>query len=156
MNPSYRDIFEPDEGSLLQVMVFDTASQDWQCMLQILQTKYVTVYSEDGTVTNLPPIDQIWLTRLQKSLTFEILLPGFTVNTHFFTPEEIELNILPDDIDSQEKANAFFEFMLLMADTLGRNVYLAPEHGSASSEELRKMAICVAEPGRPAIHFLNT
>jgi len=58
------------------------------------------------------------------------MLPGFTVNSHFFLTDEIELNLLPEEVNSREKADAVFALIKGIAQLLGRR-FMWQEHGSA-------------------------
>jgi len=84
----------------------------------------------------------------------EILLPGFTVNCHFLPTSDIEMNVNPEDIDSFQKAEAVFQLMSDMAVQLNREVYLVPEFGSATRENIRSLALCVADPRGPSLRCL--
>jgi hypothetical protein len=142
----YRDIFVPDSGALRDIFVFDVTAVHWQSLLHFLSANYVLIYSEDGVVEPLPEFSTIWQRHEQKSLTLEVLLPGFTINAHFFLNDQIELNLLPEDVDSPEKAEAVFTLIKAVARLLKKEVFLVQEHGSATPEELRQMAICSCDP----------
>ncbi len=51
------------------------------------------------------------------------------MNCHFFCVEEIELDLLPNEVDTEEKAEAVFEFMAEVGRMLMREVVLTPENG---------------------------
>jgi hypothetical protein len=152
----YREIFAPDSGALLDIYVFDVTAVDWQAVLNFLSAQYVLVYSEDGLAEPLPELATVWQRHNEKSLTLKVLLPGFTINTHFFAVEQIELDLLPEDIDSAEKANAIFALIGGIARLLKKEVFLVQEHGSASPEELRQMAICSCDPIAGAIRICKS
>jgi hypothetical protein len=139
-------IFAPDAGSLLDIWVFDTDVQDWKLVLDHLSTKYVCVYSEDGSITSLPSVDVIARRRNEVSVSLEAMLYGFTVNCHFFETGRIEMNVLPEDVNSSEKSQAVLDLMKDIAVLLKKVVYLVPECGSASSTEFQELAVCVVDP----------
>jgi hypothetical protein len=101
---------------------------------------------EDGLVAQLPDFATIWGRRSEKAQTLKVVLPGFTVNSHFFLEDEIELDLRPEDIDSAEKANAVFALIKDIARLLQKEVLLAGESSIADPEELRRMAICSCHP----------
>ena len=142
----YREIFVPDCGALLDIFVFDVTDHHWQSLFSFLSTNYELKYLEDGVEQPLPELTEIWQRADKKALTLQIILPGFTANMFFFCKDEIELDVLPEDVISAEKADAVFKLMKGLARTLGKEVFMVQENGSASDEELRKMAICSCEP----------
>lgn len=78
----------------------------------------------------------------------EVVLPGFTVNSHFLNSEYIEINLLPEDVDSAEKAEDVFRLMIAISDILAKEVFLTPEFGSATPEKLRELAVRVVDAKR--------
>jgi hypothetical protein len=119
---------------------------DWQLLLDDLAAKYVSVYSEDGVATSLPRATALWQKKNDKSLSLEVLLGGFTINCHFFDDSQVQFNLLPEDVDSLEKAETVFGFMKELSLLLHKEVLLTPEFGGAKPEDLCKFAVCVAEP----------
>jgi hypothetical protein len=151
----YREIFVPDCGALQDIKVFDVNAWDWQSLLHFLSTNYELVYSEDGVVESLPNFATIWQRHNEKALTLKVLLPGFTVNSCFFDDDQIELDLLPEDIDSPEKANAVFALIKAIARLLQKEVFLVEENASATPEELRQMAACSCDPRNAEIRYIS-
>jgi hypothetical protein len=141
-----RRIFAPDSGSLLDIWVFGTTSNDWQLLLNYLSAEYVSVYSEDGNITSSPRAEVILRRRNEASVTLEVMLCGFTVNCHFFETGRIEMNLLPEDVNTPDKVEAVFELVTAIATLLNKEVFLVPEFGGASNEKLRELAVCVVDP----------
>jgi hypothetical protein len=141
----YKKIFASDNGALLDLRVFDTELQDWNILLEFLKSCYVCVYSEDGVAISLPRAESIWKRQKEVTVLVEILLPGFTLNCHFFDLHQIELDVLPEDVDSKDKAAVVFKLMTAIASLLGKEVFLMPE-GSYLRERLHDVAVCVADP----------
>jgi hypothetical protein len=81
----------------------------------------------------------------------EIMLQGFTLNSHFTSTNQIQLNVLPEDVNSAEKADAVFHLMRGVANALDKHVFLTPELGSATDDELRQNALCVAAPNSTTV-----
>jgi hypothetical protein len=142
----YREIFVPDSGALLDIIVFGATDDDWRSLLGFLSANYELTYLEDGIAAPLPELSIIWQRSEQQSLTLQILLRGFIANTFFFSTDQIQLDILPEDINSAERAEAVFTLMKGISRSLNKQVFLVQEHGSASDEELRNMAICFCDP----------
>jgi hypothetical protein len=135
----------------MQIMVFDTSSDDWRRVLKYFSANYVVTLTEDGVQKPIPDIETIFQQRDERSLALEVMLPGFTVNSHFFSKDAIELNVLPEDVDSNEKAESVFCLMTDIARLLNKHVYLTPEFSGASSEEIRRLAVCTATPGGASV-----
>jgi hypothetical protein len=150
-NKNYRDIFRPDDRALQEIVVFDVDSHDWQHLLEYLARNYLVVYTEDGHQVALPSIEGIWSAQTERSVTLEIVLAGFTINCHFVVRDQITMNVLPEDVDSQAKADAVLHLMVELAGVLNKEVFLTPEFGSAEPDELRRMAICFADPSSHSV-----
>ena len=150
----YREIFAPDCGALLDIYVLEITPVHWQALLDFLSAKYELVYLEDGAEKTLPDFATIWKRHNEKALTLKVVLRGFTVNSHFFLEHDIELDLLPEDIDSFEKAEAFFELIRGIARQLHKEVLLVSETSITDPEELRQMAICSCDPLTGAIRIL--
>jgi hypothetical protein len=141
----YREIFVPDSGSLLDIYVFSVNAAEWQSVLNFLAANYELHYTEDGVTQPLPPFTTIRQHQQERAVSLKIQLPGFTVNTHFFLEDEIEMDVLPEDVDSFEKAQAVFMLIKCMARLLEKEVFMVAE-SSLGTEELRQMAICSCNP----------
>jgi hypothetical protein len=152
-NRAYEKIFAPNEGMLLDVLVFDTSMQDWQTLLDYLSTKYTCIYSESGVVGPLPKVEAIFRRRNEVSVFLECVLLGFTLNCYFFVVDQIELDLLPNDVKSAHSAEQVFALMRDIASVLKKDVFLIPEYGSADVEELQNMAVAVADSRNGSIRF---
>jgi hypothetical protein len=143
----YREIFVPDSGTLLDIFVFDVTADHWQSLLTFLSANYELVYLEDGCVVSpCPDFGTIWKRTAEKAITLKVLLPEFTANMHFFVHDQIEIDVLPEDIDCREKADAVFMLMKCIARVLAKEVFMVRECGSCTDEELRQMAVCSCDP----------
>jgi hypothetical protein len=149
----YREIFAPDCGTLLDIYVLNVTPDHWQALLEFLPTKYDLAYLEDGLAVPLPDFATIWRRRSEKALMLKVVLPGFTVNSHFFLEDEIELDLLPEDIDSAEKANVVFALIKDIARLLQKEVLLVGKSSITDPEELRRMAICSCDPSDGSIRI---
>ncbi|HTS09766.1 MAG TPA: hypothetical protein VMP68_29645 [Candidatus Eisenbacteria bacterium] len=150
-NDKYKRIFEPDKGTLLFVTVFDVDAADWQRLLDYVSREFLVAYSEDGDQKPLPSASSILKAREISAVMLEVMLPGFTLNSHLEAANQIRLDVLPEDVDSDEKAGAVFHLMMSIANALGKHVFLTPELGSATDDELRQKALCEAAPKGAAV-----
>jgi carbon-monoxide dehydrogenase small subunit len=143
--PDWKKIFEPDHGTLLDVWVLNGNPADWQALLDWACQKYQTTYLEDGTETTLPSFGTIFERAQTVTPLLRIDLGGISVNAHFFSTDEIELDVLPENVDSEAKATAVFKLMTGMARLLRKQVVLTAEHVSRDARQLRAMALCIAD-----------
>ena len=150
-NDTYKKVFEPDKGALLFVTVFDVDAADWQRLLDCVSREFLVAYSENGDQKPVPSASSMLRARETSTVMLEVMLPGFTLNSHFEVPNQIRLDVLPEDVDSDEKAGAVFHLMMSIANALSKHVFLTPEFGSATDEELRRKALCEATPHGTAV-----
>jgi len=139
-------IFEPDSRSLLDIWAFETDYCEWQALFAWLQKNYHVTYFEDDKLKALPSLAEIWERSKAATQLLRIDLEGCSVNAHFFSVNEIEMDILPEDIDSERKAQSVFEFVSGIAKLLNKEVILAPEYGSADQAQLKAIAFCTVDP----------
>jgi hypothetical protein len=57
-----------------------------------------------------------------------IEVDGILINCHFFTEQEIEFDIDPREITSEEKLSKVFEFMQRIGRLLQKEVIMTPEN----------------------------
>jgi len=151
-SPDYRKVFTPDDGALLELRVFGTNLNGWESLIAFLSGNYLVIYSEDGIETPLPEAKIIFLRRAEKTVMLEVMLLGFTVNCHFFLIDQIQMNLLPENINTKAKADPVFELMTQISSLLGKDVFLTPEFGDATAEQLQRIAVCTVRSGRPENH----
>jgi len=153
---AYRAIFSADSRALLEITVFEVGVDDWQRLLDHLAARFLLIYSEDGVQTPLPKFEIIRQRRNQATLLMEVMLPGFTINCQFSDDGQIQMDLLPEDVNSSEKAEAVFQFMLAIARLLNKRTFLVPEYASADSQRLCEMAICMADPENSSVFSRST
>lgn len=139
---TYKKIFAPDNGSLLEVTILDTNLHDWELILGFLRESYSVFFSENGIEVPLPDVHTIRTKTDETSFLIQVMLPGFTINCHALDVDRIQFDLLPDDVNSREKAEIIFGLMVRLAKLLHKDVLLTPEFGSASKEKLRNLAVC--------------
>ena len=71
---------------------------------------------------------------------------GYTINSYFFIPGEIEMDLLPDEINSEEKAKSVFDFVSSIAHTLDKEVFLTGEGVNGNVAQLRSAAVLFVNP----------
>ena len=151
----WKEIFAPNDGMLLNIIAFDTKLNDWRHLFGLLSALYTFTYSEDDAEKELPDIELIFHRRQEASTCLRINAAGISINCHFFGEEPMDFDVLPEEVDSPEKAKAVFDFMTKLAIALSREVFLFPEFGSGERDTLLPMTICSADAGTGKIKFLE-
>jgi|KBSMisStaDraftv2_1062788.scaffolds.fasta_scaffold1245406_2 hypothetical protein len=152
---TYKKIFAPDRGSLLEITIFGTTIYDWKLTLDFLSANYSLFFSENGTQMPLPDVQAICNKTEEASFLIEVMLPGFTVNCHAIDEDQIQFDLLPEDVNSGEKAEEVFRLMARLAKLLQKDVLLTPEFGSATQEELKRLAVCKIDAGGRMVSRLD-
>jgi hypothetical protein len=125
----YKKEFQWD-GSRRDLYVLHTDITHWQSLIDFLHTDaYKTVFKADNKIVAMPTdIAEIFKKRDEISMLMSIDLDGIVINCHFFTDEEIEFDIDPREINSEEKMRQVFEFMRRLGRMFQKNVILTPEN----------------------------
>ncbi|MBM7774716.1 hypothetical protein JOD54_004920 [Actinokineospora baliensis] len=125
------DLFVPD-GSLLDAYVFDTTVGDWQVFVDLVRSRGLWCrYSEDGHPKPLPEqVEAAFERQAEVGVLLQIRpVPQILVNTHFFTPDEIEVDFAPQELQGQERLNTVCAFLRAVSRRLGKPMVLTPENG---------------------------
>lgn len=124
----YKVEFIPD-GSLRDIYIKGVDIDDWQSFIDFLRSTEATLdFYIEGEEAKLPDcIKDIVLDREHQYL-LSIRLDGVTVNCHFFTLVEIELDLDPKEIDSETRAKVIFRLMSTVGRVLNKQVILTPEN----------------------------
>ena len=146
METSWKQVFAPDSGALLDIRVYGTTAEDYDTLLRLLTEQYGALYLEDGNPRDLPEYRTIIHRRDLVSVVMAVKIQGVEVKCFFWEEDEINLDLLPDDVDSAEKAEGIFEFMRTIAWTLNKRVLLTGENASATRQWLEAHAICAFDP----------
>lgn len=130
MQKEEREAFEGD-GSLRDIYVLNTDADDWDSCISYVQSRYRTEFTADNEPLPFPEgIGEVFRLRDEKALTLRIDLNGVSINTHFFTEEEIEFDIDPREVDSSSAAEDVLSFMSDLGNLLSKEVVLTPENAS--------------------------
>ena len=123
------DFLAPD-GSLRDIYVLGTGLEDWDRVLTSLTSRYTTVeYWGDGrTRSSLPKAETIFAFRQQTSPLLRVTLNGVILQCHFFTPDEIEFDFVPKEIDTPERLQALLEFVETLGQSTGKTVVVTLEN----------------------------
>jgi hypothetical protein len=122
------DDFEPD-GSLRDIYVMNTTKEDWEKTYRFLLDTYPNRYSVDLKEAPAPPTaEAVFPVHHHASPLLQIFVKEVQVNCHFFTSDEIELDISPSDVTSEEAFLAIVYLMRKLGRLLNKRVVLTPEN----------------------------
>lgn len=119
-------IFEAD-GSLRDVIIRETSVSDWDRLLSLSLSLGNVLYERDGENAVLPSSAAQMLGDPEHSHCMKVDLGGLVANTHFYTPEEIELDLDPSEIASQAALNKVLDFCSKLSLALERDVEIKDE-----------------------------
>ena len=146
MPTTWIEVFKPDSGMVFEIRVYGITARDYDVLLPLLIQRYPAVYSEDGETRDLPNYSTITRRRDLVTTTLELNIVGVQVRCWFAEDNEIDLDLLPDDVDSEEKAEGIFRLMRMIAETLQKRVFLTAENAGATQQWSVEHAICVFDP----------
>jgi len=119
--------FEPD-GSLRDVYVIGGGIPAWEGLLRIARTRDAGL-EVDGEERPLPALaTEALALRQARSPLLSIDWDGIGLNAHFFAAEDVELDLDPRAICSDERFEALIGFMATLAGETGKTVILTPEN----------------------------
>ena len=126
--------FVPD-GSLRDLYVINTDLSDWQRVLDFLRASASEIaYTVDRSSAELPVRVEAIFAELQRErnprLRFDVA--GVPLVCHFFTADEIEFDMRPEDVPGPDHLTALLEFMRTLGNLTGKMVLLTPESGQQS------------------------
>jgi hypothetical protein len=98
----------PGVLSVIEIRAYGVTAGDYDLLLPILTERYPAVYSENGNRKDLPDYNTIVRRRYLSTPTLALNVIGVQVKCWFWEDNEIDLDLLPDDVDSEEKAEAVF------------------------------------------------
>lgn len=120
--------FEID-GSLRDIYFQETTSAEWDKLLDFVRgRKLDATYLKDGAAEPVPVSAESIVEDSDHSHCLKINLAGTIVASHFFTDEEIEMDIDPREVVSQRELDIVLNFMRELGAHLKRNAILTEEN----------------------------
>ena len=126
------------DGSWRDLYVLETTVDDWRLFLQFLRAgRYVTRFQDhrstvvgtEGGVRSLPHYPtSLFHGRDERFTLLEVDVGRVTLNTDFFTPDNIHLDLDPRKVQSTDDADTLFAFMRGLGRALGKPVRLTHEN----------------------------
>jgi hypothetical protein len=126
-----RSAFDWD-GSWRDLYVLGTTRDDWQRLLDFLRSSgYALRFRHGGDELPLPDnLSGYFSGESEWTTLLSVEVGGVTLNAHFFTPEEVEFDIDPREVQTSERAEVVFDFMRRVGRALGKPIRLTPENMS--------------------------
>ena len=117
------------DGSLRDIYIFQTSTDDWEKLLSFaLALDQVIYYRIDGEIASLPKRATSIFNNREHTHTMSIDLTGVIVNCHFFMIEEIELDIDPREIKSQNELDIVIKFIKELGKCLKKDAIVTEEN----------------------------
>ncbi|CAA9200175.1 hypothetical protein [Flavobacterium collinsii] len=129
-------IFETD-GSLRDIYVKNVKIEDWKILINYLNKNHIVKYGTTGENKEINKIDLEYLIHYLNDETGEleakiasIIIDDIMINLHFFSIDEIELDIDPKEIYSFVNYRKILDFMVQLSELLDKPVILTGENQS--------------------------
>jgi hypothetical protein len=137
--------FEPD-GSLRDIYVRSATLTDWDRTIVMLRRDYSPLtFTRDGEPFAPPQsASAIFSERDKASIALDFEVGGIELACHFFTQNEIEFDLPPEQVNSSERFSALQHFLRVLAATVGKIVVLSPESAPT-------LPILVVDPSGTAV-----
>lgn len=120
-----------NDGSLRDIYVFNVNLTDWQKFFDwIITSTWDIVFYNDGNVTENNETDVVHFFQEKENhrILMSIKTKQVLINCHFFSEDEIEVDIDPKEVNSKTEANTVFEFMKNLSKILNKQSILTREN----------------------------
>lgn len=120
------------DGSLRDVYVANTTVADWDIFLELVSSLKTASFI-NGEPEQIPTkAPEIFDKNGDVSFLLEIELGKVKLNCHFFTVDEIELDIDPKEVTSQQELDAVGDVLVEIGKSLNKDVVLTDENSPDS------------------------
>lgn len=118
------------DGSFRDLYILDVTISHWQRVVDWLHTKpYPIEFYLNDELAPLPrDISTVFEKRNEIGTLLNIDVEGVFINCHFFWPKEIEFDIDPRQVNSDQKERGITDFMRALGRLLNNEVILTPEN----------------------------
>ncbi len=138
-----------DDGSLRDIYFLNANIDKWQEFIgAIPSSDFNFEYQLDGEQKTLPKKAIKIFEDKEHSHLLILKKEGINFNCHFFIKEEIEFDISPNEVNSQDKLAIVMKFMVYFGDLLNLKVILTPEN-------FQKSPILVKDVGNERISYID-
>lgn len=127
-NSRRRQAFHRD-GNLRDIQVQNVTLEHWERFIDFIRSSGLGYrYARDGAAARLPSTAAQILGDRSATHNLAIDLGGATACCHFFTEDEIELDIDPREVGSPVTEQNVLKFIVMMGAQLDRDVILTQEN----------------------------
>lgn len=117
------------DGSLRDIYVNGTGEHDWDLFLSLVRSSgHAVRYTRDGDDAVVPSSAADVLADKTCAHNLTIDVDGVEFMCHFFTPDEIELDLDPRQVASQRSLEAVLGFIEHLGSHLSKDVILTEEN----------------------------
>lgn len=120
------------DGSLRDIYVHGTTVQDWQKLLTFLRSSAYSLELIGGGQQGPIPeqVEDIFLFAHTDGVTLRMDTAHLALNCHFYTSQEIEFDLDPRDMSSEQQIARLLDFLRTIGRLLHKAVVLTPENAS--------------------------
>jgi len=117
------------DGSLRDIYVLNITISDWQRLVDWLRSgPYPIRFYLNREPAPLPlDVSDLFAHRNDIEVLLKIGVEGIDLHCHFFWHKEIEFDLDPRDVDTEQKEHGIADFMCSVGRLLGKEVILTPE-----------------------------
>jgi hypothetical protein len=127
-----RTLYEVD-GSWRDIYVLHTTEADWQRWVALINARYALEFwngpaDRRETQVDFAVVQRQWMEPEVEGSTLRIRIRNFTLNCHFFGPEEIENDLNPAEFQTPADHVALLEYLRAVSAALQKPVRLTLEN----------------------------
>ncbi|WP_139957800.1 hypothetical protein [Flavicella sediminum] len=121
------------DGSWRDIFILDTDRKDWKVFVDFINEKFdIKWFNENTQKTetkiNFERLIDFWDKKIEWNNTANIYLDNIQINTHFFTENEIELDIDPREFNGINDHEKLMEFLTELSSRLNKRIKITPEN----------------------------
>jgi hypothetical protein len=145
MNWQYlKDKIYFSDGSLRDIYVLNTSKLDWQKWIDFVNENYEINFTYSDRNGNLKQSDRIltkyvfdfWDGISEFLVNAKVIVGDIIVKCYFFTEEEIENDITPNEIKSVDQHNQIVDYMKSISRILDKEIILTTENYNCDYNKL--------------------
>jgi hypothetical protein len=123
-----RGLWREEDGSLVDIVALDTDVVAWDRALAFVSEWPDATYTVDGMASAVPvKLDEFRPPGGLSPGRLSLSIQGCIINGHYFDEDEIEFDIRPREVSSDEIARKVLAFAEGLAKAIDRPVHLTPE-----------------------------
>ena len=127
---SVSEDLKPD-GALREIYILDASPENWRDVVShVVAQADACEYSIDGIVQpEVPTADVALAVTTRATSSLRVIAGGIVFHCHFFSPDEIEFDFAPEDVDGPERLQTLLDFVSGLGRVTGKPVLVALEGG---------------------------